>query len=54
MLEQADGLGLHELVDHVAQNGANGVEPLISMTDVRQPGFVEEDLLDNEDSNRFR
>lgn len=53
MLEQPHCLRLHELVDHVAQDGADGVEPLVGVADVRQAGLVEEDLLHNEDGDRL-
>lgn len=54
MLEQADSLCLHQLIHHVAENGAYGVEPLIRVTYVRQAGFVEQYLLYDKDSHRFR
>lgn len=53
VLEQPHSLRLHELVDHVAQYGADGVEPLIGVADVRQAGLVEEDLLHDEDGDRL-
>jgi hypothetical protein len=49
VFEEADGLGLDELVDHVAEDGADGKEALVGVTDVGEPGLVEEDLLHDED-----
>ena len=49
MLQQTDSLLLDELVDHVAQNGADGVKALIGLADVRQANVVKQDLLHNED-----
>ena len=49
MFEEADGLGLDELIDHVAEDGADGKEALVCVADVGEPGLVEEDLLHNED-----
>ena len=43
----------HQLIDHVAEDCANGVEPLIRMADIRETGLVEKDLLDDENGNRF-
>jgi hypothetical protein len=51
MLEQSDGLLLDELVDHVAEDSADGVEALVRLADVGQTDIVQEDLLDDEDGN---
>lgn len=53
VLEKACGLLLHKLRDHVAQNSTDGVEPLVSGTDVIQAMIVEQDLLHNEYSDRL-
>lgn len=53
MLEQSDSLSFHELVHHVAEDGADGVEALIGMAYVRQAGFIQKDLLHNENCNGF-
>ena len=53
MLEESDRLRLYELVDHVAKDGTNGEETLVGVTDVGEPGFVEEDLLHDEDCDCF-
>lgn len=53
VLEQADSLGLNELGDHVAEDGADGIKALVSLTDVGQAHFVKENLLDDEDGDRF-
>lgn len=51
MLEQANSLLFHKLIYHVTQNGTNSVEALVGLTDVGKTYIVEEDLLDDEDSN---
>ena len=53
MLKKPYGLSIDELVDHVAQDRPNGVEPFVCMANVSETSFVEEDLLDNEDGNSF-
>ncbi len=53
MLEQTHCLGLDQLVDHVAEDGSNGVEPLVRVANVRQPSLVQEDFLDDEDGDSF-
>lgn len=51
MLEQPDGLTLDELIDHVAEDSSDGVEPLVRLTNISEPEIVEEDLLHNEDGD---
>lgn len=51
MLEESGGLLLHKLGNHVAQDGANGIEPLVSSADIVQAVVVEQNLLDDEDGN---
>ena len=53
VLEQSDRLGLHKLVNHVAQHGTDSVEAFIGMADVGEPGLVQKNLLDNKDGHRF-
>ncbi len=53
MLEQSNRLRLDELVDHVAEDGADGEEALVSVANIGEPRFVEQDLLDDEDSDRL-
>ena len=53
VFEQSDSLSFHELVDHVAENGADGVEAFIGMAYVRQAGFIEKNLLHNKNCNGF-
>jgi hypothetical protein len=53
MFEESDRLRLDELIDHVAKDGADGKKALIGVTDVRESGLVEEDLLYDEDCYRF-
>ncbi|KAG9679797.1 hypothetical protein KCU87_g247, partial [Aureobasidium melanogenum] len=51
MLEQTHRLLLNELVDHVGKDGSNSVESLISLANVLKAKIIEQNLLDNEDSN---
>lgn len=51
MLEQSDCLDFDEATDHVAQNGADGVEAFICSADVVQAGVVEEDFLHDENGD---
>ena len=53
MLEQAHRLGLDELGNHIAQDGADGVEALVGGADVVEAVVVEEDLLHDEDGDRL-
>ena len=53
MLEESDRLRLDELIDHVAKDGADGEKALIGVTDVREPGLIEKDLLYDEDCYRL-
>lgn len=54
VFEEADRLGLDELVDHVAEDGADGEKAFVSVTNVGKSGLIEEDLLHDEDCDRFR
>lgn len=53
MLQQANSLLLHELVNHVAEDSANGVETLIGLAYVRETNIVKQDLLYDEDGDRL-
>jgi len=53
MFQEPHRLLLDELVDHVRQHGADGVEALVGLADVLQPEVVEEDLLHDEDGDCF-
>ena len=53
MFQQANSLLLDELIDHVAENRTDGVETLIGLADIRKANVVKENLLNNEDCNRF-
>jgi hypothetical protein len=53
MFEQSDSLGFHELIHHVAEDGADGVEALIGMAYIRQASFIQKNLLHNENRNGF-
>ena len=51
MLKKSHRLLVDQLSDHVAENCANSVETLVSLTNVLQAHIVKQDLLDDEDSN---
>lgn len=51
MLEQADRLLLHQLLHHIAEDGAYSVETLVRLADVVEAHVVEENFLDNENGN---
>jgi predicted fused transcriptional regulator/phosphomethylpyrimidine kinase len=53
MLQEPNSLCLNELVDHVAEDGADGVEPLVRVADIRQARLVQKNLLNDKDSDRF-
>lgn len=53
MFKESDSLSFHKLVDHVAEDSANSIEPLVGVANVCQACLVQEDFLDNKDSNRF-
>ena len=53
MLEKARRLLLDELANHVAENGAHGVEPLVRRADVVEAVVIQEYLLHNEDGDRL-
>jgi len=44
---------LDKLIDHITENRAHRVEPLIGLTDVGKANIVQQDLLHNENSNGF-
>jgi hypothetical protein len=51
MLQQPNRLLVDKLCNHITQYRAHSVEPLVSLADVLQAHVVEQDLLDDEDSN---
>lgn len=53
MFEEPSGLLLDELRNHIAEDGADSVEALISGTDVVKTIVIEQNLLDDENSNRL-
>lgn len=53
VLEQPNRLTLNELADHVAEDSPNGVKALVRLADVGQAKVVEQDLLDDKDSDRL-
>ena len=53
VFEKSDGLGLDELVDHVAEDRTDGEKAFVSVTDIGEAGLVEKDLLHDEDRDRL-
>lgn len=53
VLEQTYCLLVDERLHHVAEDGADGVEALVRLTDVVESHVVEEDLLHDEDGDGF-
>lgn len=51
MLEQANSLLFHQLVDHVAQDGTDSIEALVCLANVREANIVEEYLLYDENGD---
>lgn len=51
MLEQAHGLLVDELGDHVGKHSADSVEAFVRLADVLQTHVVQENLLYNEDGD---
>jgi hypothetical protein len=51
MLQEPHSLLVNKLSDHITENGANSVESLVGLADVLQSHVIEQDLLDDEDSN---
>lgn len=53
MLQQPYGLLIHQLRYHVTQNSSYSVKPLVRLTNILQTHVVQQDLLHDEDGNRF-
>jgi hypothetical protein len=53
MLKKSHRLLVDQLGYHIAEDCADSVETLISLTDVLQAHVVKQNLLDNEDGNSF-
>ncbi len=51
MLEEPGSLLLDQLGDHIAQDGADGIEALVGGADVVQAVVVQQDLLDDKDGD---
>lgn len=51
VLKKSHSLSLHQLLYHIAQDRADGVETLVCLTDVGQTHFVEQNLLDDKDGD---
>ena len=51
MLEQPHRLLLHQLRDHIAQNGPNRIESLVGCANICKTNIIEQDFLDNEDGD---
>lgn len=43
----------HELPDHVTQDHANRVKPFVGRTDIGETDIIKQDLLHDEDRDRF-
>lgn len=48
MLQEAHGLLLDQLGNHVAEHRPNGIEALVGVTDVSEPSIIEQYLLYDE------
>lgn len=53
MFEQTNGLRLHQLTDHIAENCHHGEESFIRVANVRQASFVKKDLLNDKNGHGF-
>lgn len=53
MLEQPHRLTLNELINHVTQDRAHSVKPLVRLTDVAQAHLVEQNFLHDKDGDRL-
>lgn len=51
VLQQTDSKSVDKLVNHVAENSTDSIEALIGLADVSQAHVVQENTLNNEDSN---
>lgn len=51
VLEKSDRLLLHQLSDHIAEDSAHRIEPLVCRANVCQANVVKKDLLNDEDGN---
>lgn len=51
MLKQPNSLLFDELIDHVAEHSADGIEALISLADIGQAHIVQKDLLNDKDGH---
>jgi hypothetical protein len=53
MLQQPNRLGIHQIIDHRAQDGPYRVESFVCLTDVCQSKVIQQDLLYDEDGDSF-
>lgn len=51
MLQQPDRSSLLDAADHVGQDGSNGIESFVCLTDVGKANVIKQDLLYNEDGD---
>jgi hypothetical protein len=51
MLQQPHRLLVNQLSNHITEYSTDGVEALVSLADVLQAHVIEQDLLNDEDSN---
>lgn len=53
MLQKPNRLLVDQLSDHVAEDGANGVETLVCLADILQTHVVKQNLLNDENGDGF-
>lgn len=53
MFQQPDRLSFHQANNHVAQDGAHGIKPLVGCTNVAETCIIQEDFLYDEDGHSF-
>jgi hypothetical protein len=53
VLKQADRLLLDKLIDHVAEDRADGVKALVCLADICETNVVQQDLLNDKDGDRL-
>lgn len=51
MLQQTNRLCLNKLANHIAQNSSYSIKTFISGTDIGQPHFIQQNLLNDKNSN---
>lgn len=51
MLKKANSLLLHELIHHVTEDRADGIESLVGLANVGETNVIQKDLLNDKDGN---